>query len=250
MHWRGPCPLPTAIPADGALRPQHLSMGSSWPVVCHPRLGGLPQSGCTGTQAFVIEPSGGGGGRRRRRCSPHHGSHRPHWSIGAMSDGADLHRSTGPTLRTTDAMDRHYAANLADTVPCHTSTAGTSFKQRRPFGHRYAARSKEYVRQLATPLVHPLLPPHPAKVNCLGRGTRWPGLADERPRKRGSGTEVQERVDTVQRRRRSPRGGAPHPAMARPSTSVRSSGASGLAKGTAAEHMWCPDSKTISNSSS
>jgi hypothetical protein len=61
----GPSILTAAIPADGALGPRRLTAGLSRSVMCRIRLGALPQPGCTGTCAFVIEPSGGGGGRRR-----------------------------------------------------------------------------------------------------------------------------------------------------------------------------------------
>jgi hypothetical protein len=54
--------------------------------------------------------------RRRRRRSPHHGSHRPCGGVGDTPDGANLHRSTGPTPRTAGATDRHDAANLVDTL--------------------------------------------------------------------------------------------------------------------------------------
>jgi hypothetical protein len=53
----------------------------------------------------------------------------------------------------------------------------------------------------------PTSPSHPAKVVRPDRGTQRPDLVDERPRKRGSGAEEQERVEKVWRQRRSPRGG-------------------------------------------
>jgi hypothetical protein len=52
------------------------------------------------------------------------------------------------------------------------------------------------------------MPPHLAKAEHPGHGTRRPGLASERPRKRGSGTKEQERVNKIRRRRRSPSGKA------------------------------------------
>jgi hypothetical protein len=57
-------------------------------------------------------------------------------------------------------------------------------------------------------------PPHPAKAERLGLGTRRSGLADEQPRKRGSGVEELGRVDKVRRQRRSLRGGGLNPVTA------------------------------------
>jgi hypothetical protein len=126
----------------------------------HPWLGTLPQSGCTGAWVLVIGSSGGGGRRRRRRSPPHHGSHRPHWRASDTPDGEDLHRSTGPTLRTAGVTDHHHAANLVDTVSSHASTIGASIDQSRPVGPQYVARSVESMRQPCAPMVHPLHRPN------------------------------------------------------------------------------------------
>jgi hypothetical protein len=130
--------------------------------VCHPQLG-LPQSGCIGPRALVIEPTGGGGGkRRRRRQAPHHGGHRPRRGTGNLPDSTHLHWSTGLTPRTTGTSDRAVTAaftNLAD--PSRTTTAATS-----AFIHRsclirlqYAAGSVESVQQPGALAVHLLRHP-------------------------------------------------------------------------------------------
>jgi hypothetical protein len=66
--WSGPHPLsfpPTGRRTDrGDLGPRRLTMGSSRPVVCHPRLRTMPQSGlhwCTSPRHQVIR------GRRREK---------------------------------------------------------------------------------------------------------------------------------------------------------------------------------------
>jgi hypothetical protein len=41
-------------------------MGSLGPAMCHPWLGTMPQPGCTGARALVIESTRGGKGRRRQ----------------------------------------------------------------------------------------------------------------------------------------------------------------------------------------
>jgi hypothetical protein len=61
-----PFPRPARVLADGTLKPRHLSMGSLRPPVRCPRLGTLPQPGCTGAWVLVIGSSRGGRGRRRR----------------------------------------------------------------------------------------------------------------------------------------------------------------------------------------
>jgi hypothetical protein len=47
--WRGPVPFPrlVGVLTNGALGPRRLSMGLPGPAVCHPRLGAVPQPGCT-----------------------------------------------------------------------------------------------------------------------------------------------------------------------------------------------------------
>jgi hypothetical protein len=57
-----PFPRPASVPADRVIGPRRLSMGSLGPAVCHPRLGVVPQSGCTDSRAFTIRPSGAEGG--------------------------------------------------------------------------------------------------------------------------------------------------------------------------------------------
>jgi hypothetical protein len=94
------------------------------------------------------------------------------------------------------------------------TVASTSFKRGRPFGLRDAVGSQESMRQLAAPSVRPPRRPHPAKAERLGLGTRRSGLADEQPRKRGSGVEELGRVDKVRRQRRSLRGGGLNPVTA------------------------------------
>jgi hypothetical protein len=169
---------------------------------------------------MVIEPSRRRGGkRRRRRRTPDLGGHRPRWGTGDTPDGVHLHQSTGPTPRTTSTKDRHHAANLADPFSHRVGTAiGTSFKRGRPFGLQDTTGSEEFVWQPAESIGSPTTLPHLAKAECPGRGTRRPGLAGKRPRKRGSGAEEQERVEKVRRRRRSPsgraRGGELDPATA------------------------------------
>jgi hypothetical protein len=61
VSWRGPHPLPLTgrLTDRWSPRTRCLSMESEGETVCRPWLG-LPQPGCTGPRALVIEPSGGG----------------------------------------------------------------------------------------------------------------------------------------------------------------------------------------------
>jgi hypothetical protein len=83
--------------------------------MCHPRLGAMPQSGCTSTRALVIGSTGGGGGRRRRTPS-NLDSHRPCTSVVDPSDGEDLHQSTGLTPRTARAEDHTLCTSSAPSL--------------------------------------------------------------------------------------------------------------------------------------
>jgi hypothetical protein len=145
--------------------------------VCRPRLGqgwGLPQPGCTGPRALVIEPSGGGK-RRRSRWAPHQGSHRPRWGTDDSSDDAHLHWSKGPTPRTTGASDRAVTAAFTDLANPNRTTTGASIHRSWPVRLWYVAGSIEFVRQPSALAVRPLRRPHLAKTVRPGPGTRRPG---------------------------------------------------------------------------
>jgi hypothetical protein len=147
------------------------------------------------------------------------GGHRPRWCTDDTPDDMHLHRPKGTTPRTAGTTDHHHVANLTDPFPRHAGiTAGTSFKQGRPFGLWDAAGSEKFVQQSTAPSVHP--PHHPIRQRPSAQVMGLDGRAKpvSKPRKRGSGIKEHGRVEKVQRRRRSPggraRGGGLDPATA------------------------------------
>jgi hypothetical protein len=93
-----PFPQLDRLPIDGALGPRHLSKRSLGPPVCRPRLGSMPQPGCTGGRVLITGPRGGGRGRRRRRRTPANlDRRRPCTRVIDPPDGEDHHWSTRPT---------------------------------------------------------------------------------------------------------------------------------------------------------
>jgi hypothetical protein len=147
--WSASRPLPPIdrITADGTLRPRRLSKRLSGPSVCRPRLGFMPQPGCTGGRFLIMGPRGGGGGRRRRWTLMDLGGHRPCTRVVDPPDSEDLRWSTRPTpkdhmcLRTTTPPASSSPSLVAPHASAPPSTkvslsgSGTSSDLKSPCGN-------------------------------------------------------------------------------------------------------------------
>jgi hypothetical protein len=233
-RWRGLRPLPADIPADGALGPQRLSMGSSGLVVCCPWLGACPN-----WDAPAHGPSSSSCQGEEEGEEEEEDAHRITVVTSPVGPPA-IHRTTQISIGPRGRPQGPLAPQTTTTTPTSLSP---SLDAPPPLP---ALPSSEVVPlDLSTPLdlksscnnwlLHRFA--HFAAPSDKGQAPRsWDSTAGERSRKRGSNAEEQERVDKVQRRRRSPRGGAPDLATVEPSTPARKAEQVDRRSGAAAEN--------------